>query len=76
MTEAEVCEMLHRIDGTGRVLRGILLAGLVFLIVICAALVLLSLLLTVAVPAAGIAGIVFGILGIVYSVRHIKNNKQ
>ena len=29
--------MLHRIDGTGRVLRGILLAGLMFLIVICAA---------------------------------------
>jgi len=48
----------------------------IFLIVICSALVLLSLLLTVAVPAAGIAGIVFGALGIVYSVRHIKNNKQ
>lgn len=48
----------------------------IFLIVICSILVTISLLLTVAVPAAGIAGVVLGVFGIVYSVRHIKNNKQ
>ncbi len=48
----------------------------IFLIVICSCLAALGLLLTIAVPVAGIAAIVFGVFGIVYSVRHIKNNKQ
>lgn len=48
----------------------------VFLIVICSCLAALGLLLALAVPVAGIAAVIFGILGIIYSVRHIRNNKQ
>lgn len=48
----------------------------IFLIVLCSILAALGVLLTIIMPVAGIAAIVFGIFGIVYSVRHIKDNKQ
>lgn len=48
----------------------------IFLIVICSLLAALGLLLTIVMPVAGIAAIIFGVFGVVYSVRHIRNNKQ
>lgn len=48
----------------------------IFLIVICSLLAALGLLLTIVTPVAGIAAIIFGVFGVVYSVRHIRNNKQ
>ena len=46
----------------------------IFLIVICAVLAILGLLVALVIPAAGIAAIIFGVFGIVYSVKHI--NRQ
>ena len=48
----------------------------IFLAILCVMLVLLGLLLALIMPAVGITAAIFGIIGIVYSVKHIKRQTE